>query len=58
MRLPDYIRHVGADKFAKSLGVKKRTALSWQYKTRYPNRPTAKRIVEKHPMTMEDIYGS
>lgn len=56
MRLPDYIRHVGATKFAKTVGVPKRTVLSWLYMTRYPNRPTAQKIVERTPLSMEDIY--
>jgi hypothetical protein len=57
MRLPDYIRQVGPAKFAKAVGVKKRTALSWMYRTRYPQKPTAQKIVERTPVTMEGIYG-
>jgi DNA-binding CsgD family transcriptional regulator len=49
MRLPDYIRHLGPRKFAKVVGVKERTALSWMYLTRYPNKRTAQKIVERTP---------
>lgn len=58
MRLPEYIRQVGATKFAKTVGAKRRTVLAWQYMTRYPNREAAKKIVERTPVTMEGIYGS
>ena len=57
-KLPDYIKQVGAAKFAKAIGVKKRTVLSWQYMTRYPNRAAAQKIVERTPVTMEGIYGA
>lgn len=58
MRLPDYIRQVGPAKFAKSIGVKKRTAISWMYLARYPKKETAQKIVERTPVTMEGIYGA
>jgi hypothetical protein len=58
MTLPDYIRHFGPEKFAKSIGVKKRTVISWMYLARYPKKETAKRIVERHPINMDGIYGS
>lgn len=57
MRLPDYIRQVGPAKFAKQIGVKKRTVLSWMYLDRYPNRVAARKIVDRTPVTMEGIYG-
>ena len=57
MRLQDYIRQVGPAKFAKAVGVKKRTALSWLYLQRYPNKQTAKKIVERTPVDMDGIYG-
>jgi DNA-binding transcriptional regulator YiaG len=58
MKLPEYIRQMGPAKFAKVVGVKERTVLSWLYMHRYPNRMAAKKIVEKTPVTMEGIYGS
>lgn len=57
MRLPDYIRQVGAAKFAKQVKVKKRTAESWMRMERRPRPETAQEIVEKTPVTMEGIYG-
>lgn len=58
MRLPDYIRHVGPANFAKLLKIKKRTVISWMYLTRYPNKQTAQKIVERFPLSMDDIYGA
>lgn len=57
MRLPDYIKEVGLDKFSKRVGVKKRTALSWQRMERRPRPAVAQRIIERTPVTMEGIYG-
>ena len=58
MRLPEYIEKVGAAKFAKLIGVKKRTAESWKRMERRPRPEQAQRIVEKTPVTMEGIYGA
>ena len=58
MRLQDYIRQVGPAKFAKAVGVKKRTVISWMYLARYPKKETAQKIVERTPVTMEGIYGA
>ncbi len=57
MKLPDYIRHVGPGNFAKQIGVKERTVLSWMHKARKPRPNVALRICEKAPLTMADIYG-
>lgn len=58
MTLPDYIRQIGPDNFARIMRVKKRTVLSWMYLNRYPKKETAKRIVERTPITMDGIYGA
>lgn len=57
MTLPEYIRQVGPETFAKKVGAKPRTVLSWLYGARHPNRNAAKRIVKRTPLTMECIYG-
>lgn len=57
MRLPDYIKQVGARRFAKQFKVKQRTAESWQRMERRPRPEKAQEIVEKTPVTMEGIYG-
>ena len=57
MKLPDYIRHVGPEKFAREIGAKKRTVESWMRGERSPRPKQAQKIVEKHPLTMSDIYG-
>jgi transcriptional regulator with XRE-family HTH domain len=58
MRLPDYIKQVGAEKLAKKLKVKTRTVESWMRMERRPRAETAQTIVEKTPVTMEGIYGA
>lgn len=58
MRLPDYIKQVGAGRFAKQFRVKKRTAESWLRMERRPRPEKAQEIVEKTPVTMEGIYGA
>lgn len=58
MRLPDYIRQVGAARFAKQFHVSKRTADSWRRMERRPRAGKAQEIVEKTPVTMEGIYGA
>ena len=57
MRLSDYIRHVGPEKFAKEIGANKRTVESWMRGERYPRPKQAQKIVDRHPLTMSDIYG-
>lgn len=58
MRLPDYIKQVGARRFAKQFKVKERTVASWQRMERRPRPEKAQEIVEKTPVTMEGIYGA
>lgn len=58
MRLPDYIRQVGDERFAKQFKVSKYTARSWRLMTRRPKAEKAQEIVEKTPVTMEGIYGA
>ena len=58
MRLPEYIKQVGAAKFAKTFKVKKRTAESWARMERRPRPEKAQEIVERTPVTMEGIYGA
>ena len=58
MRLPDYIKQVGPAKFAKAIGVKRRTAESWLRMERRPRPEHAQKIVERTPVTMEGIYGA
>jgi hypothetical protein len=57
MRLPDYIKQVGARRFAKQFKVKERTVVSWARMERRPRPEKAQEIVEKTPVTMEGIYG-
>lgn len=57
MNLSDYIRDVGAAKFATKFGVTERAALSWQYRARIPRPEIAKRIVTESPVTWAGIYG-
>ena len=57
MRLPEYIRTVGIRGFAKAIGEKERTVKSWLYLDRLPRPHTAHKIVERTPLTIEDIYG-
>lgn len=57
MRLQDYIRRVGVLGFAKAIGEKERTVRSWLYLDRLPKTTTAQKIVERTPLTMDDIYG-
>jgi hypothetical protein len=58
MRLPEYIRQVGVRGFAKAVGESERTVKSWLYMDRQPRPQTALKIVERTPLTMEDIYGT
>jgi len=58
VRLPDYIKQVGAARFAKQFKVKKRTVESWRRMERRPRPEKAQEIVEKTPVTMEGIYGA
>lgn len=58
MRLPDYIKQIGIDRFAKQFKIKPRTVLSWQRMERRPRPEVAQQIVEKTPVTMEGIYGA
>ena len=58
MKLPDYIHTVGIERFAKQFKVKPRTVRSWIRMERYPRPAKAQEIVEKTPVTMQDIYGS
>lgn len=57
MTLSDYIKQIGREAFCKKFKVKDRTAYSWELMDRYPNKETARRIVEKTPVTYEGIYG-
>jgi DNA-binding XRE family transcriptional regulator len=57
VKLPEYIKKVGAKALAKRIGVRERTVLSWQYLDRRPRPETAQKIVERTPVTMEGIYG-
>lgn len=58
MRLPEYIREVGAKDFATRFGVTERAALAWQYGTRRPRAAIAEKIVANSPVTWEGIYAS
>lgn len=58
MRLPDYIRQVGVERFARQFKLKKRTVRSWMYMDRRPRAEKAQEIVEKTPVTMDGIYGA
>lgn len=58
MRLPDYIKQVGDERFARQFKVNKRTVRSWRRMERRPRPETAQEIVEKTPVTMEGIYGA
>jgi hypothetical protein len=55
--LAEYIRQIGDEAAAKLLEVNVRTVRSWRYKSRWPRRKTAQRIVRRTPLKMEDIYG-
>lgn len=57
MRLSEYIRQIGVVGFAKAIGEKERTVKSWLYRDRLPKPFTAQKIVERTPLTMDDIYG-
>ena len=58
MRLPDYIKQIGVNRFAKQFKLNPRTVLSWQRMERRPRPEIAQTIVEKTPVTMEGIYGA
>lgn len=58
MRLADYIKQVGAKRFARQFGLKERTVMSWQYGDRTPRTEIARKIVKRTPVTMEGIYGA
>jgi DNA-binding transcriptional regulator YiaG len=58
MRLADYIKQVGDDKFAKIIGVSKHAARSWRTGERRPRPAQAQKIVAKTPVTMQEIYGA
>lgn len=58
MKLPDYIREVGAKQFASRFGVTERAALAWQYGARRPRNKIAQKIVANSPVTWEGIYAS
>lgn len=57
MRLDEYIKQIGAAKFARMFKVAPRTAQSWQRLERRPRPEKAQEIVEKTPVTMDGIYG-
>lgn len=57
MKLTDYIKQVGAARFAKQFKVKVRTVESWRRMERRPRAEKAQEIVEKTPVTMDGIYG-
>lgn len=58
MRLPEYIRQVGVRGFARAVGESERAVRSWLYLDRQPRPMTAQKIVERTPLTMDDIYGA
>ncbi len=58
MRLNDYIREVGAEKFSRDFRVKRRTVDSWLRNERKPRTKLAQKIVAKTPVTMEGIYAA
>ena len=58
MKLRDYIREVGAKRFASQFGVTERAALAWQYGARRPRAKIAQKIVTNSPVTWEGIYAS
>lgn len=55
MRLSEYIRELGPDKFAKLYGVSRRAAQSWLYLQRTPSLTQGKRIVDSSPVTWDGI---
>lgn len=57
LKLPEYIRQIGVDAFAKRLKANPRTVASWMRMERRPRPEMAQRIVEKTPVTMDGIYG-
>ena len=57
MRLDEYVRAMGVEKFARLYGVTLRAAVSYRDRTRRPKAEVAQRIVERSPVTWEGIYA-
>lgn len=57
MKLPEYIKLVGDEALATMVGVTKFAVRSWRTGERTPRPEQARKIVEKTPLTMDDIYG-
>ena len=57
MKLKEYITELGVDKAAALFEVKPRTVESWLYAERAPRKKTAALIVQRTPLTFDDIYG-
>lgn len=57
MKLPDYIKRIGIQKFAEKFGVTERAALAYQQRARRPRPEVAQRIVDNSPVTWEGIYA-
>jgi hypothetical protein len=57
MTLAEYIAKVGDEEFAKLFDVTPRAAMSWRLGDRLPRKETAKRIVQRTPVTWAGIYA-
>lgn len=57
MTLVEFIEQEGDARAAKLFRVKPRTAKSWRLGDRTPRPKQARIIVEKSPVTMQEIYG-
>ena len=56
--MPEYIRSVGVENFAKRFGVTERAATAYLYGARRPRPKLAERIVKESPVTWPGIYAS
>ena len=57
MKLPEYIREMGIEAFAKRYNVTERAARAYQQRQRRPKPDVAQRIVDDSPVTWEGIYA-
>lgn len=57
MTLPQYIREVGPEVFAKRFGITVRAALAYMYGQRSPRPELARKIVAKTPVDWEGVYA-
>jgi hypothetical protein len=58
MKLSDYIKSMGDEKFASVIGCSKHAARMWRLEERKPRPTWAQKIVKKTPVTMDGIYGA